>query len=110
MHESYYKYHIFFCTNLRMHDAPCCGRHQADEARTHAKNQIKALANDLSGTVRVNSAGCLDRCGNGPVLVIYPEGIWYTYTSLADIDEIINEHIMHGRVVERLQITECRDQ
>jgi len=52
----------------------------------------------------VNQAGCLDRCEEGPVLVVYPEATWYTYVDQADIDEIIEEHLVHGRVVERLRI------
>jgi (2Fe-2S) ferredoxin len=49
-------------------------------------------------------AGCLDRCDQGPVLVVYPEGVWYTYVDHTDIDEIIREHLQHGRIVERLKI------
>jgi (2Fe-2S) ferredoxin len=52
--------------------------------------------------VRVNKAGCLDRCAGGPVLVIYPEETWYTYVDKSDIDEIVDEHLKHGRVVQRL--------
>jgi (2Fe-2S) ferredoxin len=52
----------------------------------------------------VNRAGCFDRCGEGPLLVVYPEAIWYTFVDLSDIDEIINEHLQHGRVVQRLQV------
>ena len=54
--------------------------------------------------MRVNRAGCLDRCEEGPVVVVYPEGTWYTYADLADVDEIVDEHLVHGRVVKRLQI------
>jgi (2Fe-2S) ferredoxin len=54
--------------------------------------------------VRVNQAGCLDRCAEGPVIVVYPEEIWYTYVDKDDIDEIIEEHLVNGRVVERLRI------
>ncbi|MGV2481798.1 UNVERIFIED_CONTAM: (2Fe-2S) ferredoxin domain-containing protein, partial [Salmonella enterica subsp. enterica serovar Weltevreden] len=56
------------------------------------------------GKTRVNMAGCLDRCGEGPVMVIYPEAVWYTYVDREDIDEIIDEHLVHGRVVERLKV------
>jgi len=50
--------------------------------------------------IRINSAGCLGRCDQGPVLVIYPEAVWYTYIDQTDLDEIIEEHLTHGRVVE----------
>ena len=56
------------------------------------------------GKVRVNTAGCLDRCSEGPVMVVYPDNVWYTYVDQSDIDEIISEHLQHGRVVERLKI------
>lgn len=54
--------------------------------------------------VRINQAGCLDRCDEGPVIVIYPEEVWYTFIDESDIDEIIDEHLVGGRIVERLQI------
>ena len=54
--------------------------------------------------MRINQAGCLDRCELGPVLVIYPEETWYTYVDESDIDEIVEEHLVHGRVVERLKV------
>ena len=54
--------------------------------------------------MRVNQAGCLDRCAGGPVLVVYPEAVWYTYVDKQDIDEIISSHLQQGKVVERLQL------
>ena len=56
------------------------------------------------GGMRVNKAGCLDRCTEGPVLVVYPDNIWYKYNSKDDIDEIINSHIVNNNIVERLKI------
>ena len=56
------------------------------------------------GKVRINKAGCLDRCDQGPVMVVYPEAVWYTYVDKEDVEEIIQEHLIHGRVVERLKI------
>jgi (2Fe-2S) ferredoxin len=64
--------------------------------------KAKGLAGE--GRVRVNTAGCLDRCEEGPCVVVYPEGVWYTYVDKADIDEIVEEHLVNGRVVERLRI------
>ena len=57
-----------------------------------------------SGKVRINKAGCMDRCDSGPVLVVYPDAVWYSYVDNEDIEEIIQEHLVHGRVVERLRI------
>jgi (2Fe-2S) ferredoxin len=68
--------------------------------RDYAKQRVKDLK---LKKVRVNNAGCLNRCNLGPMLVIYPEGIWYRYDSTQDIDEIIESHLIQGKVVERLQ-------
>ena len=70
----------------------------------YAKDKIKSLGLSGPGKVRVNMAGCLDRCEEGPVLVVYPEEVWYTYVDREDIDEIVSEHLQNGRVVERLKI------
>jgi len=73
--------------------------------RDYAKERIKALRLDSkSKRIRINIAGCLDRCNEGPVIVVYPEDVWYTYVDKEDIDEIIEEHLKNGRVVERLRI------
>ncbi len=100
---SYYKHHVFFCVNERV-EKTCCNKHDAEGVRAYAKDRIKALGLNGEGKVRINSAGCLDRCDEGPVMVVYPDNVWYTYVDKADVDEIISEHIEHGRVVERLKI------
>lgn len=101
---SYYKHHVFFCNNKREDGRQCCSQHDADGVRGYAKDRIKKLKLNGEGGVRINQAGCLDRCEEGPVLVVYPDAVWYTYVDKTDIDEIISEHIQHGRVVERLKI------
>ena len=101
---SHFKQHIFFCVNQRDDGRECCNNHQAEGVRGYAKQRIKALGLNGEGKVRVNTAGCMDRCSEGPVMVVYPEGVWYTYVDNADVDEIISEHIQHGRIVERLKI------
>jgi (2Fe-2S) ferredoxin len=100
---SYYQRHMFFCTNCR-EDGQCCENFGATEMRSYAKQRSKDLGIAGKGGVRVNTAGCLDRCGEGPVIVIYPDAVWYTYVDREDVDEIIDEHLVHGRVVERLKI------
>jgi (2Fe-2S) ferredoxin len=72
--------------------------------RNYAKQKIKALGLSGQGQIRINTAGCLDRCSEGPVIVVYPDETWYTYIDKEDIDEIIEEHLIHGRPVERLKI------
>jgi (2Fe-2S) ferredoxin len=73
-------------------------------AQTYAKDRIGELRLKGVGKVRINKAGCLDRCDEGPVLVVYPEDVWYSYVDNEDIEEIIQEHLIHGRVVDRLRI------
>jgi (2Fe-2S) ferredoxin len=102
--QSYYRYHVFFCTNLRADGSACCQRFNAQALRDHAKKRSKALGITGAGGVRINTAGCLDRCAEGPVLVVYPDDVWYSYVDREDIDEIIDEHLLNGRIVERLVI------
>ena len=98
----YFKRHIFFCLNERSNGENCCAQHNAQAAFDHCKQRIKALGLSGPGQVRVNKAGCLDRCSGGPVAVVYPEGTWYTYVDSSDIDEIVERHLKNGEVVERL--------
>ncbi|MEO5702775.1 MAG: (2Fe-2S) ferredoxin domain-containing protein [Gammaproteobacteria bacterium] len=104
MPDSFYQHHVFFCTNQREGGATCCNNFGAQDMRDYAKARIKALGLSGEGRARINNAGCLDRCDEGPVIVVYPEGTWYTYVDKEDIDEIIDEHVVNGRVVERLKI------
>ena len=101
---SYYKHHAFMCTNKRDDGRKCCEDAGASELRAYAKAKIKTLGVSGKDGVRVNTAGCLDRCGLGPVMVVYPEEVWYRYENEEDIDEIIRAHFVEGRVVKRLQI------
>lgn len=101
---SYYTHHVFFCCNQRQNGEACCADHDAQAIRDYAKSKVKSLELAGKGKVRINQAGCLDRCAEGPVIVVYPEEVWYTYLDKSDIDEIIEEHLVHGRVVERLRI------
>ena len=100
----YYKHHVFFCLNERAPPEPCCANHRSAQMQAYAKQRIKELGMSGAGKVRINKAGCLDRCEQGPCLVIYPEGIWYTYVDQRDIDEIIDQHLVGGRIVDRLRI------
>ncbi len=98
----YYTRHIFFCLNERKNGEECCAQHRAQEGFDRCKQQVKAAGLAGAGKVRVNKAGCLDRCAAGPVAVVYPEGVWYTYVDEQDIDEIVESHLKNGQVVERL--------
>jgi (2Fe-2S) ferredoxin len=101
---SYYERHVFFCCNQRQNGEACCNDKGASGMRDYAKKRVKELGLSGPGKVRVNQAGCLDRCEEGPCVVVYPDAVWYTYVDRADIDEIIEEHLQAGRVVERLRI------
>jgi (2Fe-2S) ferredoxin len=99
---SYYERHIFFCCNQRPPGEVCCAAKGSIDMRNYAKQRIKALHLSGKGKIRVNQAGCLDRCDEGPCIVVYPDAVWYTYVDKSDVDEIIDEHLVGGRIVERL--------
>jgi len=102
---SYYTHHLFFCCNQRLAgERACCNSKGASTMRDYAKQRVKQLGLAGAGQVRINQAGCLDRCEEGPCVVVYPEAVWYTYVDEHDIEEIIVEHLQHGRVVERLKL------
>ena len=100
--DSYFERHIFFCLNQRTGGESCCADQGAQQAFDRCKSQVKAAGLSGPGKVRVNKAGCLDRCAGGPVAVVYPEGVWYSYVDSSDIDEIVESHLKNGQVVERL--------
>lgn len=97
-----YRLHVFVCTNKRPEGAikPSCGHNGGEEIRDAFKQGIAARG--LKQEIRANAAGCLDACYQGPALVIYPEETWYGPLRLEDVDEIIDEHLVGGRPVERL--------
>jgi len=99
----FYRQHVFCCTNRREpgHKRGCCAEKDAETLRDYMKAHVKELG--LSKT-RVNNAGCLDRCELGPCMVVYPEGVWYSCKTKADIDEVIATHLQGGKIVERLKL------
>lgn len=101
-----FRYHVFVCENVRPDDDPrgCCGSKGSAEIREALKDQIKKRG--LKGTVRANSAGCLDVCAHGPAIVVYPEGTWYGGVKVEDVPEIVERHLVNGEPVERLLIPE----
>jgi (2Fe-2S) ferredoxin len=101
---NFYKYHVFFCLNQRENCEACCADKGAEAAFDHMKAQVKKLGLNGEGKVRINRSGCLDRCAEGPLLVVYPQAIWYTFIDNEDIDEIIESHLLNGKLVERLVV------
>lgn len=101
---SYFSRHIFFCLNQRDNGQACCAGPGAQAGFERCKSRVKEAGLSGPGQVRVNKAGCLDRCAGGPVAVVYPEAVWYTFVDNDDIDEIVDSHLHHGRIVERLRL------
>lgn len=101
---AFYKYHVFLCTNERKDDCQSCAQYGAVSARKYLKAACKAQGIHGPGKVRINNAGCLDRCELGPVLVIYPGETWYTYVDEEDLDEILQQHLVAGNKVDRLLV------
>ena len=99
---AYYQRHVFFCLNERANGEACCAQQAAKAGFDHCKARVKTLGLAGVGQVRVNKAGCLDRCAGAPVAVVYPEGVWYTFVDQSDVDEIVDRHLANGEVVERL--------
>lgn len=98
--------HVFVCTNRRDPSNPkgCCASKNADEVRSRLKRL--AFESGLRGRIRINTSGCLDQCEHGVTVVVYPEAVWYGGITVDDVDELFNEHVLHGRPVERLRLRE----
>ena len=98
--------HVFICMNERDESAarPSCGRAGGKELKGLFKDALKVAG--LKGAVRANEAGCLDQCEHGPTVVIYPEAVWYGSVRPQDVEEIVTEHLIGGRPVERLRLAE----
>lgn len=103
--KPYFEAHVFCCTNRRPdgHKRGSCAAHGSEKLRDYMKVRARELG--LDGRVRINAAGCLDRCELGPTLVVYPEGVWYVYQTTEDVDAILQTHLVEGGRVERLMLT-----
>ena len=99
----FYDRHVFVCTNVRPagHPRGCCAEKGGEALRDYMKDRAKALG---LKNVRINSAGCLDRCELGPSVVVYPEGVWYSVPTKEDIDEVLQKHLVEGGRVDRLML------
>jgi (2Fe-2S) ferredoxin len=97
-----FKKHIFICTNDK--DAPkkCCTSAHGNQLVDAFKEELKERG--LLQEIRAQKAGCLDCCGQGPTMVVYPEGVFYGNVQLADVKEIVESHLVGNEAVERLKI------
>ena len=91
------------CTNVRPegHARGCCQDKQAAAFRAYLREKVAAAGLER---IRINTSGCLDRCEHGPVMVIYPEGVWYSPKSTEDLDEIFEKHLKHDQIVDNLTL------
>ena len=101
---AYYQRHIFICVNRRETARACCQDGDADEAAGYLKDRMRELGLRGRGGGRVSTSGCLGRCGDGPVVVVYPEGVWYRYQDHNDLETIITQHLRDGEPVPALQL------
>ena len=89
-----YRYHVFVCT-----EGKTCRKQGSEDVRSILKKGAKAAG--LGDAVRVNAAGCMNQCGHGPMVVVYPEDTWYCGVDRSAAQRIVQEHLVGGRAVER---------
>jgi (2Fe-2S) ferredoxin len=89
--------HVFVCTS-----GDHCATGDGDGLGVHARLKSLVAAAGLKSRVRINHAGCLDQCGHGPMVVVYPDNVWYWGVEVADVEEIVRSHLVEGRPVARL--------
>ena len=98
-----YQKHVFICTNQKEAPKKSCGEVHGLALVDAFKQALKDR--DLSVAIRAQKTGCLDVCGRGPALVVYPEGVFYGNVQLSDVDEIVESHLVNNTPVERLKLT-----
>jgi (2Fe-2S) ferredoxin len=95
-----FRHHVFVCTNRKPDDDGCCAARGSEEVLKTLRAEI--AARKLQGEIHVTACGSLGTCGHGPNLVVYPDGTWYSGVSVKDVPELIEQHLLEGKVVDRL--------
>ncbi len=96
-----FRYHALVCTQEKAEGVPCCST--AGSFRVLDSLHRELGAQGLSDEVQVSSCGCLGVCDSGPVMIVYPEGTWYTKLTPNDVNEIVISHFKDGQKVARLE-------
>ena len=99
----FYQKHIFFCCNKKPNNTGC-GFFGGEDGFNFTREYLKNLELWGEGKIRATKSGCLGRCENAPVCVVYPDATWYCYVDEDDIKEIIDKHLINGEIVQRLVI------
>jgi len=98
------KFHVFICTSCRINGQQKGYCHSKDAVQIVQTFIEEIDSRDLTGEVMITNAGCFGICSSGPVVVVYPENVWYKAVSVEDVAEIVESHFENGNPVERLMI------
>lgn len=104
----FYEHHVFVCTHRRdpNHPRGSCAQKGSEAICSAFKEAVRQSGSQ--GNIRINAAGCLDQCDQGPSVVVYPEQVWYRIETPADASLVAQEHLVLGRPVESLKMSESK--